>query len=386
MAQDPKTKAKPTLLGRIVGAVRLTTRLAVTLVIGAGAVVAVQFGSAELQRRADAVPPPEAAPLIPVATAPLNLQDGYDVRRTFVGQVEPQKTVSLSFELPGRLADISVDEGDRVRQGQVLARQDLSLLEAERTRLIASRTASEAQLRFAGQTVDRNAELTERGFASQARLDEALARQDELNARIAEIDAALDDVAIRIAKSQVLAPFDGRVTARLVDGGETLGAGQQIFGLVALQKPQVRIGVPLDLSEADLATPQIEIDGAALSATLVTLRPDIDPVTRTRTAIFEIATDADLAFGRTAQLRLARRVTTAGLWLSTTSLKEGVRGQWTILTVDADSTVRAAPVEVLHAESDRVFVRAALPDGTRLIKEGPQRVTVGQRVTTRDTL
>ena len=49
-------------------------------------------------------------------------------------------------------------------------------------------------------------------------------------------------------------------------------------------------------------------------------------------------------------------------------------------------TVRAAPVEILHAESERVFVRAALPTGTLLINEGPQRVTVGQQVTLDNTL
>ena len=55
------------------------------------------------------------------------------MRRAFVGQNEPQRTVTVSFELPGQLASISADEGDSVSQGQIIARQDTSLLEAERT-------------------------------------------------------------------------------------------------------------------------------------------------------------------------------------------------------------------------------------------------------------
>jgi multidrug efflux pump subunit AcrA (membrane-fusion protein) len=113
---------------------------------------------------------------------------------------------------------------------------------------------------------------------------------------------------------------------------------------------------------------------------LVTLRPDIDPVTRTRTAIFEIETENALLFGQTARLMVEEKVETAGLWLPMTSLKEGVRGQWTVLTVDQNRTVRSSSVEVLHAESERVFVRGAFPDGAMLIDEGPQRVTVGQQV------
>ena len=108
--------------------------------------------------------------------------------------------------------------------------------------------------------------------------------------------------------------------------------------------------------------------------------PDVDPITRTRTALFAIDAEVQPAFGQTARLLLAERIEKEGLWLPVTSLKEGVRGQWTVLTVDAADTVRAAPVEILHAESDRVFVRGAFPDKTRLINEGPQRVTVGQRV------
>ena len=79
-------------------------------------------------------------------------------------------------------------------------------------------------------------------------------------------------------------------------------------------------------------------------------------------------------------------VEAAGIWVPTTSLKEGVRGQWTMLVVDAENVVRQASVEILHAESTRVFVRGAFPAGMRLIDAGPQRVTVGQRVTTSGTL
>jgi len=360
--------------------VRLVFRVTLTGAVIAGAAFAVQFGTTELTRRADAAPAPEAAPAIPVSAYPLRMEAGYDVRRAFVGQVEPQKTVSLSFELAGRLAEIAVEEGDTVTAGQILARQDLALLEAERAQLIASKEATEAQLLFAEQTVSRNETLSARGFATQAGLDGAVAQRNELIARIAEVDAGLANVDIRIGKAQIVAPFDGRVTTRSVDGGESLSPGQSILGLVELRTPLVRVGVPLDLDQDKLMDARIELAGTAYPARLVTLRPDIDPVTRTRTAIFEIDSDAPPAFGQTARLMLTDRIDARGLWVPLTALKEGVRGQWTLLTVDPAGTVRSASVEILHAESTRVFVRGAFPDGTLLIEQGPQRVTVGQQV------
>ncbi|MEM9970525.1 MAG: efflux RND transporter periplasmic adaptor subunit, partial [Pseudomonadota bacterium] len=375
--QGETTAQKPGLLKR---GLRMVWRVTVTGAIAAGAFFAVQYGSDELTRRADAAPTPEAAPAIPVATRALNIEDGYTLKRAFIGQVEPQKTVALSFELPGRLASIEVDEGDTVNEGDILARQDTALLEAERKQLTASMTATEAQLTLANQTVERAQELNRRGFASQAGLDDALARRDELTGRIAEIEAGLLNVDIRIGKAVVTAPFDGRVTTRTVDGGEALGAGQTILGLVELRAPVVRVGVPLDFAEAELATATVEIDGAEYKATLDTLRPDIDPTTRTRTAIFEIDVTDQPAFGQTARLLVDEKVEATGLWLPITSLKEGVRGQWTVLAVGPDNVVRDAAVEILHAETTRVFVRGAFPDGARLIDDGPQRVTVGQRV------
>jgi multidrug efflux pump subunit AcrA (membrane-fusion protein) len=117
--------------------------------------------------------------------------------------LEGNRRVVQHFE-GGIVDEILVDEGDVVKAGQPLATLDTSLLEAERTRLTANQSALEAQLRFARQTVERLSKLNDQGFASQAGLDEALARSDELVSRIAEVEAALTSNAIQTEKSKVL--------------------------------------------------------------------------------------------------------------------------------------------------------------------------------------
>ena len=355
-------------------------RLGVTLCFIAAAAAAVYFGSSELAHRAEAVPAPDAAPVTTVSASPLLRQSGYEVQRVFIGQVEAQRSADISFELAGKLERILVDEGDVVSKGQLLANLDVSLLEAEEVRLTASRDAVKAQLGFAQKTVARNSELSERGFASQARLDEAIARQDELRSRMGELDAALSELTLRIEKSSIAAPFSGRIAERRVDGGETLRSGEAVLSMVEAATPRIRIGVPLDVDPSLLKQVRIDIGGAGYDAKLASLRPDIDPLTRTRTALFDLAGKVDVAFGQTARLRVREAVETAGTWVPTTALKEGVRGQWTLLVADAQNLVRTATVEVLHADDDRVFVRGVFPDGTVLIDKGPQRVTVGQRV------
>ncbi|WP_415921760.1 efflux RND transporter periplasmic adaptor subunit [Tateyamaria sp. SN6-1] len=374
---------RPSFFRRVVRFVFIVTTTAGVI---AGAGYAVQTGSTLLAARAADVPAPDPAPLIAVSVRTLTPEAGYSVPRAFVGQVEPRKTVALSFELAGRLDAVLVDEGDTVTKGQVIAQQDIDLLRADRDRQRASREAIEAQLAFALQTVTRSEALRDRGFASQERLDQAMATRDELNARIAEIDAALTTIDIQLQKAQITAPFDGRITRRLADGGEAVGAGQVLVEVVETGVPQIRVGLPLSIDEAALTTARIRIDGQTYPATLASFRPDIDPVTRTRTALFDIETDVPLALGQTARLALTTDVTAEGTWVPLRSLKEGDRGQWTLLVVDADNVVRRASVLIIHATSDRAFVQGSFAPGTRMIEEGPQRVTLGQTVQIAETL
>jgi len=374
MARLSRTKS---FLGRLA---RFTVRVTLTLAVIGGAGAAVFYGQSYLEARAASRPAPEAAPLVSVAVRPLTPEAGYTQVRAFVGQIEPRKTVAVSFELAGKLTDIKVDEGQSVTRGQLIAAQDVELLTAEQTRLTSSREAVQAQLDFALQQLERSAALRESGFGSQQALDQATSTRNELDARIREIDASLARIAIQLEKSSITAPFDGRVTRRFMDGGETLAPGQAVLEIVESAAPLVRVGVPLSLDPGSLSTATLMIGGQEYDAEFVTLRPDIDPTTRTRTALFAPTEPIPAAFGQTAEIRVNTVVSAEGTWVPVESLKEGERGQWTLLVLGEDDVVRRATALVIYAETDRVFVEGSFPPGTRMIEEGPQRVVPGQQV------
>lgn len=366
------------LLGRIL---RLLVRVTVTLIVIGGAGAAVFYGQSFLEARAAAVPAPEAAPLTAVSVRALQTENGYRQTRSFVGQIEPRKTVAVSFELSGKLVEVTVDEGDEVRAGQLIAAQDVDLLKAEQAQLTSSREALEAQLEFALQRLDRAERLLESGFASQERLDQSISARDELDARIRETNARLQTIEIRLEKSTIEAPFDGRVTRRFLDGGEALSPGQAVLEIVETEAPLVRVGVPLSIEPETLCDAVLVLGGQEFAAEFVTLRPDIDATTRTRTALYRPRGPIPAAFGQTAQIQVETEVAARGTWVPVNSLKEGARGQWTLLVLDDSDVVQRATALVVYAESDRVFVQGSFPSGTRMIEEGPQRVVPGQRVT-----
>lgn len=371
------SREKPSLLRRLGrGVVTLTVTGGFVAVAGA----AVVFGLDVLNERATAAEPPVAADIVPVSTRPIVIEAGYGVERRYIGQIESRQSVDLSFELTGKLIEIRADEGDAVEADEEIARLDTDLLMADRDRLVASRDALNAQLEFAEREVVRNSRLSETGFASAQRVDQAVANRDELIARIAETDAALTSVEIRIRKSVLRAPFSGTVASRSVDGGETLSPGQHVLRLVDDSATKIRVGVPLETDLKQLADAQVQIGSERYPAQLDSVRPDIDPITRTRTVILEIDAAAGIALGRTATVILNDQVEMNGAWVPLDSVSEGRGSVWSVLVVDDENMVRAAAVEILHAESDRLYVRGTFEDGASLIQSGPQRITPGQTV------
>jgi HlyD family secretion protein len=168
--------------------------------------------------------------------------------------------VQIAAKTPGRLAEVLVDEGDRVTQGQLLARMDTRTLEASRTQaeaevLRARQTlaANEAnvQLRqseklLASQELKRFRQLSERGFASGQQLDQQQARFDTSNAAVvaAQAQVAAAKAAIGSSQAQVAqltseiddsslrAPINGVIQLRLAEPGEVLGAGGRVFMMI----------------------------------------------------------------------------------------------------------------------------------------------------------
>ena len=168
--------------------------------------------------------------------------------------------VQIAAKTPGRLAEVLVDEGDRVTKGQLLARMDTRTLEASRNQaeaevLRARQTlaANEANVqlrqsekRLASQELARFRQLSQRGFASGQQLDQQQARFDTSNAAVvaAQAQVAAAKAAIGSSEAQVAqltseiddsslrAPINGVIQLRLAEPGEVLGAGGRVFMMI----------------------------------------------------------------------------------------------------------------------------------------------------------
>ncbi|MEM1266249.1 MAG: efflux RND transporter periplasmic adaptor subunit [Pseudomonadota bacterium] len=365
----------------ILAATTATVALAVGMVSGL---------SGAISARATGIEVPTAAPPVPVSVTPLARVEGFTAIRRFTGQVEARESTTLAFERGGTLAEIRVDEGQEVAGDAVVARLDTRALDAEAVALRAQRTALEAQAELARLTTERQAELETRGFAATQRLDEARLGLAELQARIAETDARLLAIDIELDKSVLRAPFTGRVGTRLVDTGAAVSAGTPLLELLEESAPEVRVGLPPHLA-ATLAlgeSLEVDISGRRYTTTLTQLRPDLDPVTRTQTAILTLMEGETPLYGQIATLLLPEEVAAAGAWVPTAALRPGLKGLWTVLVaVDGPdgAVVAQEAVELLYTDEARALVRGTFVDGAQLINGGTHRVTPGQRISTRES-
>ncbi|MBM7068961.1 efflux RND transporter periplasmic adaptor subunit [Actibacterium sp. 188UL27-1] len=371
------TAERPGFLRRAIRRIAIVTVTGVTL-LGAG--FAVTVGADLLQARATAAKPEGTAKPIPVSVSPVTFTDSYTVTRRFIGQVETAQSTDLAFEFAGLVSDVLIDEGSDVAKGDIIAKLDTALLANELERLQASSDALSAQLSFAQMSVERREQLKRDGFTATEAFDQAIATRDELTARLAETKAAMARTRIQIEKSTLTAPFDGRIAARGVDIGATVNPAQSIATLLQTQDPRVRVGLPLSINAQPGDTFTVVLQGVPHTATLRTLRPDVDPQTRTRTAILNLSDLDRPAYGQIVTVQFDSQVSAKGAWVPTRAMREGTQGLWTVLTVGDDNIVRPAAVEILHTEADRAFVRGSFAPGDRLLDSGPHRVTPGQTV------
>ncbi|WP_420011917.1 efflux RND transporter periplasmic adaptor subunit [Tateyamaria sp.] len=278
MAQPTQTASvKAPLWKRALrGFVTLTGTVSVLALAGG----ALWLGSATLATRAAAVDAPPAAPITSVAPLRVSPSEQMTTIRTFHGQIEAAETVNLGFEQSGRLNVLNVDEGDRVTRGQVLAQLDTRILMTERARLVASHAALEAQAELSRRTTARQTELRNRGFASDQAVDNVALGLVAIEAQMAEIDAAITQVDVRLSQTELLAPFDGVVGARLADPGAIVSVGTPIIDVRKDTAAIFRVG--LDPKVAPLvadAPATIAVGDTEYDARFVGFRSDLDAQT-----------------------------------------------------------------------------------------------------------
>jgi RND family efflux transporter MFP subunit len=325
-------------------------------------------------------------PALPVQAARVERLDRYAVTETHAGRVVNRRASALGFDRGGRLEAVLFDDGDRVEEGEVLAKLDTRELESLRRQAVAEVRRIEAQLALAKVTTKRRTRLHAAENLAPQELDEAVYSEEATAAGLEAARAAVQNIDVRLALSEIRAPYAGTIEERFVDEGTVVSAGASILRLVEDGSLEVQMGVPPAVA-ARLepgSTHTLTVEGAEYPARLHAVLPTVESDTRTVRVVFRLDEGVTgVRAGSLARLDLVAEVPGEGFWLPITALAESRRGLWSAYVVvdgPEGSVVDRRQVEVIHAGADRVFVRGALRSGERVVTTGIHRLVPGQRV------
>ena len=221
--------------------------------------------------------------------------------------VHARRSAAVSARVPGVVEDVAVDEGARVRAGDVLVRLSTPDLDS---RGVASRgavAAADAALEQARRDVDRVRELQSRGAATsleRERAETALRRAEGALAQARGESRATTTVA---GYAAVRAPFDGLVVRRRMDPGDLATPGMPILELVDDSELHVEVDVGESVAAAlqvgDAVEIRVDAAGLVLAGRIVEVVAAVDPDSRTTLVKIEPADPAGLRPGLFARVR-----------------------------------------------------------------------------------
>lgn len=305
---------------------------------------------------------------------------------TYSGVVKPRIESAVGFRVAGKIVERSVNIGDRIEVGQVIARLDETDLNLAENSARATVASAKSRRDVANDNLERAKVLLPKAIISQAAYD---TRRNELDAAAAALESAeaqLRQAANAVGYATLKADKAGIVTAVTGEPGQVVSAGQAVITLADAGETEIAIAVP-ETDSGRLAVgqnakvtlwagPQVstpgrirEIGGQADAAS--------------RTYAVRIAVDGppkSMRLGMTASVAMRLEEDAAPAVVPLTALSED-SGNPVVFVVDpVAKAVRKTPVEIARVTGDGVQVSGGLQSGDVVVTAGVQFLRDGMRV------
>ena len=309
----------------------------------------------------------------PIAETPIKVkafQLGINSNQTklyYSGTIEAGKNIALSFLTMGTVAEVLVREGDRVKNGQLLARLDCrSNKDAFQ---IAQEKAKQAEDAF-----NRFKPMFEHGNLPEIKMVEirTAKTQSELAVKMAEKN--VEDCSVR-------APEDGIVSDRSIEPGDTVIPGKTAMKLVAVDKIYAIISVPeQEIKKIKRGLPAEIVlsgqDNARMEGKVSDVGVVADPLSRTYMArVLVNNADTKALPGMLCSVYMARGAGAAHVVIPATAIKMDGENKQFVFVVDPSSRrVRKIAVTSSGFRESGVMISSGLQGNELLVREGVQKL------------
>ena len=304
------------------------------------------------------------------------------ITREYPGRIRAVQQADMAFEVPGRIVEFPVKEGDVVAKGALLARLDPRDYQARVDAARADFDNTEVNFR-------RAQKLFEEGALAELERDRRRTTMQTSEAKLRTAEKSLEDTELR-------APFDGVMARKLVEDFQNVRAKQQILVLQDESALEIRVAVP----ERDLVgrgrdfdpdevtqriKPRVEVaalPGRQFEARVKQLATIADPETRTFEATFVFPTPEEgILAGMTAKVIIDVPGAEAGLRIPARAAISDPKGAPFVWLVDPESmTVGSRPVELGEMAGSEIEILDGLSDGDLIAISGVYQLSQGMEV------
>ena len=332
-------------------------------------------------------PPEEPVRSVKVITVGLG---AFESGQEYAGEVRARVESRLGFRVAGKITKRTVEVGQRVKAGQLLAQldpRDYQLAaDAGRAQVVSATT----QRDLAAADLTRYRALKDQNFISGAELERREATLKAAQATLEQAQAQLAGQGNQTGYTQLLADVSGVVTAVEAEAGQVVAAGTPVVRIAQDGPRDVVFAVPEDklarVPVGSAVTVRSWTGGPSLRSTVRELAASADPVTRTfpvKVTLSEKDAGEALPLGATAYVVPQAVAQLAGgvIKLPTSALRQEGKGSAVWVLDTASMTVRSQPVQIATADGNEAVIASGLQPGQLVVSTGVHVLSPGQKVT-----
>lgn len=310
--------------------------------------------------------------LIPVETVTI-VKDRFEDFIRLTGTVEAIDDATISAETSGRILYIR-DRGERVREGEVIARLDDRLIQAQYD---VARTGYE----LAEDTFNRLEALYADSIISTQDYNSARAQRDQARAQLDQASKQLQD-------ANITAPFTGRVEDRMIRAGELINPGMPVVRLVNTDRVRILSGIPerysAEIREGnDVVVNLHSIGGQSRTSRISSAGSVIDPDTRTYTIEIELSNpDQLMKPDMVADLRVKRQLLEDVVIIPRTAIVRDETGVFVFVAREENGRKIAdlAEVRTGTASGPLIQILEGIGEGDEVVVSGMRNLSIGDEL------
>ena len=321
-------------------------------------------------------------PLLLVKVQPVKLVN-YTPKVTLTGEISARVQSDLSFRVGGRIIERKVEVGTHVESGEVLARLDPKVQEADVEGANAGVQSAEAKLRQVTSNFERQQELLKTGFTTQRDYDQAEQEYRIAQALLDSAKALLATARDNLAQTVLSAPSPGIITARNAEIGQVAQPSQPVFALahdgprdaiVNVQESIITGGFKEDIEIALVSDPKIKARGEVREVS-----PALNQAGAVRVKIAIMQPPPEMVLGAAVRVSAhAQPREMAVLPWSALYSEGGKPAVWVVDPKTKEVALRRIGIEA-YGNSD-IVMRDGLRPGELVVTVGTQLLRPAQRV------